>query len=240
MARLAHLLLSHAGRRHRLRSFQTPLSSTSEVTPLHISFFWRSLSSSATIAPVSYSVKPKDPDDEGDPDPSAQEANSSSSSPTPPPSRPGSSFPDGGSRPWTREDARFIKDVPTISPVSYASRVAPLPEYKAPDPEENRDDEGQLQREARRIQPGGPMRSIFAAQEEVKIPFPTLIPQEKKPQKVPMDLMDAIRQVKVSILFHCLLLFRYLKTSNASTYKVLFCRNACHMFDPAIIFASLI
>lgn len=110
--------------------------------------------------------------------------------------------------------------------MSYASRVAPLPEYKAPDPEESRDEEGQLQREARRIKPGGPMRSIFAVQEEVIIPFPTLIPQEKKPQKVPMDLMDAIRQVK--------------KTYDASTYKVLFCGNACHMFDPTIIFASLI
>ncbi|XP_042447459.1 50S ribosomal protein L1-like isoform X1 [Zingiber officinale] len=186
MARLAHLLLSHAGHCHRLRPSQS------------VSFFWRSLSSSGPISPVSYTVKPKDPNDEGDPDPSAKEAASPPSHPTPPPSRPRSSFPDGGSGPWTREDARFVKDVPTISPVSYASRVAPLPEYKAPDPQENRDEEGLLQQEARRIQPRGPTRSIFATQEEEKIPFPTLIPQEKKPQKVPMDLMEAIRQVKVN------------------------------------------
>ncbi|KAG6532951.1 hypothetical protein ZIOFF_006811 [Zingiber officinale] len=186
MARLAHLLLSHAGHCRRLRPSQS------------VSFFWRSLSSSGPISPVSYTVKPKDPNDEGDPDPSAKEAASPPSHPTPPPSRPRSSFPDGGSGPWTREDARFVKDIPTISPVSYASRVAPLPEYKAPDPQENRDEEGLLQQEARRIQPRGPTRSIFATQEEEKIPFPTLIPQEKKPQKVPMDLMEAIRQVKVN------------------------------------------
>ncbi|XP_074565362.1 uncharacterized protein LOC141821885 [Curcuma longa] len=198
MARLAHLLLSHAGRRHRLRPSQPSISSTSKATPISISFFWRSLSSSGTIAPVSYTVKPKDPNDEGGPDPSAQGATSPPSSPTPPPSHPRSSSPDGGSRPWTREDARFVKDVPSIAPVSYASRVAPLPEYKAPDPQENTDEEGLLQREARRIQPRGPTRSIFATQEEVKIPFPTLIPQEKKPQKVPMDLTEAIRQVKAN------------------------------------------
>ena len=29
---------------------------------------------------------------------------------------------------WTREDMRYVKDAPSISPVSYPTRVAPLPE----------------------------------------------------------------------------------------------------------------
>ena len=29
---------------------------------------------------------------------------------------------------WTREDMRYVKDAPSISPVSYSTRVAPLPE----------------------------------------------------------------------------------------------------------------
>lgn len=77
--------------------------------------------------------------------------------------------------------------------------MAPLPEYRAPEPEETKDDDGQLQREARRIQSGARARSFFDLQEEPKIPFPTLIVPERKSQKVPVDLMEAIRQVKVGM-----------------------------------------
>ncbi|RRT76037.1 hypothetical protein B296_00008022 [Ensete ventricosum] len=198
MARLA-LLLSHARRHyHRLRPLQIPLSSPSEASPVPSFFFSRSFSSSSPISPVSYPVKPKDPDEEESPDASKD----TPSPPSPPPRLPRaeSQVTDGGSRPWTRADARFVKDGPAISPVSYPARVAPLPEYRAPEPEETKGDDGQLQREARRIQSGARARSFFDLQEEPKIPFPTLIVPERKSQKVPMDLMEAIRQtVRVAV-----------------------------------------
>ncbi|URD89314.1 hypothetical protein MUK42_20726 [Musa troglodytarum] len=197
MARLA-LLLSHARRHHhRLRPLQIPLSSPSEAYPVPSFFFSRPLSSSSSaITPVSYPTKPKDPDEEESPDASK----GAPSPPSPPPRLPRaeSQVPDGGSRPWTRADARFVKDGPAISPVSYPARVAPLPEYRPPEPEETKGDDGQLQREARRIQSGARARSFLNLQEEPKIPFPTLIVPERKSQKVPMDLMEAIRQVKVN------------------------------------------
>lgn len=43
------------------------------------------------------------------------------------------------------------------------------------------------------------VRSFSGIQQEEKIPFPTLIKPEKRRQKVPMDLMEVIREVKVSI-----------------------------------------
>ncbi|RWW21024.1 hypothetical protein BHE74_00003083 [Ensete ventricosum] len=199
MARLA-LLLSHARRHyHRLRPLQIPLSSPSEASPVPSFFFSRSFSSSSPISPVSYPVKPKDPDEEESPDASKD----TPSPPSPPPRLPRaeSQVTDGGSRPWTRADARFVKDGPAISPVSYPARVAPLPEYRAPEPEETKGDDGQLQREARRIQSGARARSFFDLQEEPKIPFPTLIVPDRKSQKVPMDLMEAIRQANAKRKF---------------------------------------
>jgi hypothetical protein len=41
-------------------------------------------------------------------------------------------------------------------------------------------------------------RSIFGVQvEEEQVPYPTIIPVVKRPQKVAIDLVDAIRQLKV-------------------------------------------
>ncbi|WOL05657.1 hypothetical protein Cni_G14386 [Canna indica] len=193
MARVA-LLLSCARRYHRLGLPQVPL-----LSPSSNPFFSRALSATATtITPVSYPVKPKDPDDERDSD--ASEAAPSPRSSTSRRPLPAS---DGGSLPWTREDARFVKDVPVISPVSYPSRVAPLPEYRGPESveegvKEERDEDDLLQREAKRIQSGARPRSIFIHQEEVRVPFPTLIVKEKNLQKVPADLLEAIRQVKAN------------------------------------------
>nr|XP_019707130.1 uncharacterized protein LOC105048153 isoform X1 [Elaeis guineensis] len=204
MARL-ETLLSHA-RRHCLRS--SHLARLSFSSPSPFVGLLRSFSSSSPIKPVSYPVKPQDS--------SAPEEEEPETPPRPPQrrqrdgaladSRPQESGREPqvytGSRPWTREDARFVKDIPVISPVSYPSRVAPLPEDRASAPaeegaeEDKKGEDEQLRREARRIESDARARSFFAIQEEEKIPFPTLVKLEKRPQKVPMDLMEAIRGVQ--------------------------------------------
>jgi hypothetical protein len=84
-----------------------------------------------------------------------------------------------------------------------------LPEDKSEEKEEESEVEEreaakeQLIREARRIESDvRGRRHIFGLQEEEKIPYPTLIRAEKMPQKVAVDLMEAVKQVKV-----CLCLF---------------------------------
>ncbi|XP_008797475.2 50S ribosomal protein L1 [Phoenix dactylifera] len=206
MARL-DTLISHA-RRHCLRPSHVPRIPFSSPSPFL--GFLRSLSSSSPIKPVSYPIKPHDP--------SAPEEEEPKTPPRPPQRRqredlradfqPQESGPEpqanAGSRPWTREDARFVKDIPVISSVSYPSRVAPLPEDRTTAPAEEGAEEDkngkdeQLRREARRIESDARGRSFFAIQEEEKIPFPTLIKLEKRPQKVPMDLVEAIRGVKAN------------------------------------------
>lgn len=91
-----------------------------------------------------------------------------------------------------------MKDAPSVSPVSYPSRVAPLPEDRTREVAEEYDE---LRREGRRIESDGRVRSYFGPQEEEeeKIPFPTFIKLEKGSRKLPMDLTTAIREVKVSI-----------------------------------------
>lgn len=93
-----------------------------------------------------------------------------------------------------------MKDAPAISQVSYQSRVAPLPEDRRKEEEGEGDEE--VRREGRRIERGeGRVRSYFGLQEEdERIPFPTIIKQEKRLQKVVMELSAAIREVKVRIL----------------------------------------
>lgn len=100
---------------------------------------------------------------------------------------------------------RFVKDAPSISPVSYPSRVAPLPEDRTKEEaaeDEKKGEDEELRREASRIEAAdGRVRSYFGLQVEEKIPFPTIIKQqERRPQKFAMDLSAAIREVKVSIL----------------------------------------
>lgn len=99
-----------------------------------------------------------------------------------------------------------MKDAPTISPVSYPAKVAPLPEDLSAEEknvEETRGAEEELKREARRIEGETRVRSYFALQaEEEKLPFPTIIRQEKRPQRTPMDLQEAICKVKVTWKLH--------------------------------------
>lgn len=129
---------------------------------------------SASIKAVSYPVKPKDP-------PSVEEELPKETQ-TPLPQRPRdnvravlqSAATDSEqeasveSRNWTREDIRYMKDVPAISPVSYPSRVASLPEDRA-------SVNAQLEQEHKRIEVRSRIRSFGRVVEEEKVPFPTLI-----------------------------------------------------------------
>lgn len=96
-----------------------------------------------------------------------------------------------------------MKDAgPSITPVSYPARVAPLPEDRPAEeaPPEGPADEG-LRGEGERIEMDATRarRSFFGMQaEEEQAPYPTLIPVEKRPQKVAIDLVDAIREIKTS------------------------------------------
>ncbi|KAL6602831.1 hypothetical protein ACP70R_043192 [Stipagrostis hirtigluma subsp. patula] len=150
------------------------------------------------IKPVSYAPKPQPPPDEAAaPSTPADSPSAGPGAQPPPPRRPQQQMP---SRQWTRQEVRFVKDsAPSISPVSYPSKVAPLPEDR-PAGGEAEAEEG-LRGEAERIEKeaGRVSRSIFGMPvEEEKVPYPTLIPVVKRPQKVAIDLVDAIRQVKAS------------------------------------------
>lgn len=94
-----------------------------------------------------------------------------------------------------------MKDAPSITPVSYPQRVAPLPEDK---PAASAD-EGAMMNEAidkeRKIieaEDRLKMRVMRAAQEEtMRVPFPTKIKAKQKEKPPILDLAEAIRQVKV-------------------------------------------
>ncbi|XP_062007790.1 uncharacterized protein LOC133724898 [Rosa rugosa] len=140
----------------------------------------------APIEPVSYAPKPKQHSSSPDPDPAPQSAQTQ----PPPPSH----APPQDS-PWTREDARFVKDGPSITPVSYPARVAPLPEDKVS--EEGGDArQGELEKEKQRIEQS--RRRVFRVEENVVVPFPTFLKVEKKERNPILDLMEAIRQVKAT------------------------------------------
>ncbi|KAB2612623.1 50S ribosomal protein L1 [Pyrus ussuriensis x Pyrus communis] len=158
------------------------------------------------VEPVSYTLKPKE---QSLPDPDA----TPQAAPTlpPPPQSPGDS-PNSSSQDtratWTREEARFIRDVPSISPVSYPVKVAPLPEDRVAEEsgggeggaEKDVDGVKDLEGEKRRIEADGRMRRrLFRVpEEEVVVPFPALIKVEKKESKSILEVMDAIRQVKAN------------------------------------------
>ncbi|KAL5793597.1 hypothetical protein ACOSP7_002191 [Xanthoceras sorbifolium] len=103
---------------------------------------------------------------------------------------------------WTREDIRYMKDTPSITPVSYPTRVAPLPEEKAEAEEEKDSDE--TERERKKIESENLIlgrRTLRVAQEEkTVVPFPLLIKSEskRKESKLVLDLMDAIKQIKAN------------------------------------------
>ncbi|KAJ6680323.1 54S RIBOSOMAL PROTEIN L1 MITOCHONDRIAL [Salix purpurea] len=103
---------------------------------------------------------------------------------------------------WSREDFRYMKDAPpsvSITPVSYATRVAPLPEDRI----QGRDTQNvDMERERMRIEGRGNLgRRVFKVVEEerkVALPFPRLIKPVKKEKKPLFDLNEAIKQVKAN------------------------------------------
>ncbi|XP_071907150.1 uncharacterized protein [Coffea arabica] len=151
------------------------------------------------IQPVSYAVKEPNPENKEIPPPAATESQpqgpATGQSSSPPEQNPGG--PDQDVRAsWTREEIRYVKDTPIISPVSYQARVAPLPEDRVAAEEVKEDDE--LETERRRIEAENQnmMRRVLRVQEE-KVPFPTLIrTDDSKKGKVVYDLKDAIQLVK--------------------------------------------
>ncbi|XP_054811265.1 50S ribosomal protein L1, chloroplastic isoform X2 [Prosopis cineraria] len=169
----------------------------------------RGPSPTISIQPVSYPVKPKDP---SPPDTTeSSEAPLQNQSPAPPPPR----LPRGPTltedtaesrRAWTREDIRYVKDAPSISPVSYPLRVAPLPEDKATAGAEAGKDDGtkaneEIDKESRKIRADDQLkrRVIRVAEEEkVRVPFPTLMKVKQKEKPPIFDLTEAIRQVKAN------------------------------------------
>ncbi|XVF60833.1 hypothetical protein PTKIN_Ptkin08bG0079800 [Pterospermum kingtungense] len=151
-------------------------------------------SQSVPIQPVSYAPKPKDtiPSQQTQPDQTPHY--------TPPSTegRPPQST-------LSREDLRYVKNVANISPVSYPTPVAPLPEDRErvaeQDGEIKKEETEEIGRESRQIQAESrlwrrPFR-IAAEEDKVVIPFPRLImPEKKKEKRSVLDLMDAIREVK--------------------------------------------
>ncbi|KOM50070.1 hypothetical protein LR48_Vigan08g089700 [Vigna angularis] len=134
------------------------------------------------IQPVSYPVKPKSPPPEPSPESS------------PPPAEPQSLRPPSDSqRAWTREDIRYVKDAPPIGVVSYGPRVAPLPDDKVAD-------EG-AEIERKKIEAENELRMRMAKayeEERMKVPFPLLIKPKKNEKPPPLDLAEAIRQIKAN------------------------------------------
>ncbi|PNT75900.1 hypothetical protein BRADI_1g41010v3 [Brachypodium distachyon] len=167
------------------------------LLPLFRFFSDSSTSAPPPIKPVSYAPKPQAPPEET----SAAEAPSASpDSQFPPPRRPQQQPPPPQ---FTRQEMRFVKDAgPAIAPVSYPSRVVPLPDDHPADEGagEGAVEEG-LRGEGERIEMevARARRSIFGVQvEEETVPYPTLIPVVKRPQKVAIDLVDALREIKSS------------------------------------------
>lgn len=157
-----------------------------------------------SIETVSYAPKPKE---DSSPEPELDSTPQSAQTqlpPLPPPRRPRDSPDSPGPETrsaWTREDARFVKEGPSIAPVSYASRVAPLPEDKVSE-EAGDEREEELEKEKQTIEAESlSKRRVFRVEEDVAVPFPTFLKVEKKERKPILDLMEAIRQVKVSVWF---------------------------------------
>ncbi|KAI6673129.1 hypothetical protein NL676_001035 [Syzygium grande] len=83
---------------------------------------------SVPIQPVSYAAKPKEAPPPSPEAPAQRDAQPPPQPPPPPPREAPILEPRAR---WTRQDIRYMKDAPSISPVSYAMRVAPLPEDRA-------------------------------------------------------------------------------------------------------------
>ncbi|KAG6722913.1 hypothetical protein I3843_03G186300 [Carya illinoinensis] len=178
------------------------LSSSTNSNPSPNSETPTKRSESVPVQTVSYPVKPSEP---STPD-QDQHENLSKSPPLPRRNPPRNSQPETPSI-WTREDIRYVKDVPSITPVSYPSRVAPLPEdrvsgegEKVPEAKEKSEE---MEREGKRIEADVRLRrrmfKVLEEEEKVVVPFPMLIKKKERKEKLaPLDLMEAIRQVKAN------------------------------------------
>ncbi|XLU23455.1 hypothetical protein S245_059521, partial [Arachis hypogaea] len=208
-ARRHHFLFKHPSRfhspfsltSHRSLSSSSPLPQDQQdsPTPPQDPPQRRPSFQSVPIQPVSYPVKPKDP--------APQQTESSEPQfprerpPPPPPRRPVSAEGrEESQRGWTREDIRYVKDAPSIEPVSYAPRVAPLPEDKVGDDPgvvtaEERNEEAEKER--RMLEVEDEIRKKME-EEKMKVPFPMLIMPKRNETPPVLDLNEAIRQVKVS------------------------------------------
>ncbi|KAL6561521.1 hypothetical protein OROMI_017122 [Orobanche minor] len=107
-------------------------------------------------------------------------------------------------RSWTRDEMRYMKDAPVISPVSYPSRVAPLPEDRMKVGEEEKADKNEgLERERRKVEEYRRRGGLAYEKQEESLPFPTLIKVEntnqnnRKKGKMNYDLKEAIQLAKV-------------------------------------------
>ncbi|XP_004505478.1 uncharacterized protein [Cicer arietinum] len=168
---LSHSLISHN------RSFSSSQSNP-PTTPFE----------SIPIDPVSYPVKPNAP-----PPPEPQPSSDAQSLTQPPPTP--ADVPEQP-RAWTREDIRYVKDAPSITPVSYPVRVAPLPDDNAGQAKNE-----ELEKERKRIEAEDQIRKkiIKATEDEkMKVPFPLLIKPKQKEKPPLYDLTEAIRQVKAN------------------------------------------
>ncbi|TKY66757.1 50S ribosomal protein L1 [Spatholobus suberectus] len=177
-----HSLPQRASPFYSLTSHRSLSSSESNSNPR------RRPSEPIPIQPVSYPVKPKPPPPEPSPSPE----------PEPQPLHPPPPPPSDSRRSWTREDIRYVKDAPSIAPVSYPSRVAPLPDDRVPAAAAA---EEEVESERRKIEAENElrMRMAKAAEEErMKVPFPLLIKPKKNEKPPLLDLTEAIRQVKAN------------------------------------------
>ncbi|KAK4768318.1 hypothetical protein SAY87_003459 [Trapa incisa] len=154
---------------------------------------------SVPIHPVSYPAKPKEEESASSETSHPQEAQ-----PPAQPRTPSEEAPGLRSRAaWSQEDLRYIKDTgPAIAPVSYPTRVAPLPEDKAPHEKKGEEVETErMQAEAESRVAGMRRRMaarMFVEEERDKAPFPSLIKVEKNERKPVYDLAEAIRLVKAN------------------------------------------
>lgn len=205
-------LLSHGGRRlsnpppprHLVSLLRRHFSSDPQPTPPPEPSPQRSPRNPLPIQPVSYPTKPKAPPPEANRPEHPPEAHFNESEAA-----------------WN--EMRYMKNTSPATPVSYAARVAPLPEDRA-NAGGFRDAEAGERRRMEGYRRMGDTsrfaRMNVVREEDVNLPFPQLIKLEKAEKKsegeekgkteekgrVVYDVKDAIRMVKVGFFrpFSCL------------------------------------
>ncbi|KAJ4902259.1 Ribosomal protein L1p/L10e family [Raphanus sativus] len=127
---------------------------------------------------------------------------SSDPNPNPPPPNESPKKLEPVSEPSSPEEIRYTKDSPSLTPVSYAQRVAPLPEDRVVSEEDRERTPEEVEIERKRIESENRARRRFlratAVEEDTSsLPLPTLLKPELKHGKKPIfDLMEATREIK--------------------------------------------